>query len=193
MTEEVAKSSASEDVANRSANADAATAGDGGGQPVQAGQMTDGRRTYLKWLIALAVGIPVALEASTFFGMLGGQVGEEQGLAVGDDLLADTDRPETVQELAFADGRFDLAVRVENTGDVPYGVTVSAVQLSNDERLDEPAAVGPVEPGEAGRLAGSWSVPEGTTPTALEVAAREHVDGQAQVVAASTVPLDVDG
>lgn len=181
-----------EEVTNSPATEDAATAGDGGGQPVQAGQMTDGRRTYLKWLIALAVGIPVALEASTFFGLLGGQVAEEQGLAVGDDLLSDTDRPETVDELAFADGRFDLAVRVENTGNVPYGVTVSAVQLSNDERLGEPAAVGPVGPGETETLAGSWSLPEGTTPTALEVVAREYVDGREQVVVASTVRLDVD-
>lgn len=181
-----------EDVASRSAGGDAPGADETPGQPVQAGQMTGGRRKYLKYLIALAIGIPVALEASTFFGLLGGQVGKEQGLGVGDDLLADTDRPETVEELAFADGRFDLAVRVENTGDVPYGVTVSAVQLSNDERLDEPAAVGPVGPGEAETLTGSWSVPGDATPTALEVVAREYVDGREQVVAASTVVLDVD-
>lgn len=180
-----------EDAASSATNGEAASA-DESGQPVQTGQMTDGRRRYLKWLIALAIGIPVALEASTFFGLLGGQVGEEQGLAVGDDLLADTDRPETVEELAFADGRFDLAVRVENTGDVPYGVAVSAVQLSNDERLDEPAAVGPVGPGEAETLTGSWSLPEGATPSALEVVAREYVDGQSQVLVASTVDLSFE-
>ena len=171
---------------------ESAAGADVAARPVQAGQMTNDRRKYLKWLIALAIGIPVALEAGTFFGLLGGQVSDEQGLAVGDDLLTGTDRPETVEELAFADGRFDLAVRVENTGDVPYGVTVSAVQLSNDERLDEPAAVGPVGPGEAETLTGSWSVPGDATPTALEVVAREYVDGREQVVAASTVVLDVD-
>lgn len=173
---------------------DAATADevDGGGQPVQAGQTTNGRRKYLRWLIALAVGIPIALEASTFFGLLGGQVGEERGLAVGDDLLAETDRPETVDDLAFADGRFELAVRVENTGDVPYGVTVSSIQLSNDERVDDPVAVGPIGPGEAETLAGAWTLPEGPTPTALEVVAREYIEGREQVVAASTVRLDVD-
>jgi hypothetical protein len=183
-----------EDVAARPGSGDAAAADevDGGGQPVQAGQMTNGRRSYLKWLIALAVGIPVALEASTFFGLLGGQVGEEQGLAVGDDLLAETDRPETVDELAFADGRFELAVRIENTGNVPYGVTVSSIQLSDDESVDDPVAVGPVGPGEAETLAGSWTLPGGTTPTALEVVAREYTDGREQVVAASTVRLDVD-
>jgi hypothetical protein len=181
-----------EDAASRGASGDRSAGEERAGQPVQAGQMTGDRRRYLKWLIALAIGIPVALEAGTFFGLLGGQVGEEQGLAVGDDLLADTDRPETVEELAFADGRFELAVRVENTGEVPYGVTVSGVQLSTDERLDEPVAVGPVGPGETGTLTGSWAIPEGATPTALEVAAREYVDGNEQVVAAGTVDLNVE-
>jgi hypothetical protein len=180
------------DVRGRSASGDAPVVDDGGDAPVQAGQMMSGRRSYLKWLIALAVGIPVALEASTFFGLLGGQVSEERGLAVGDDLLSGTDRPDTVKELSFANGQFDLAVSVENTGDVPYGVTVSAVQLSNDERIDEPAAVGPVGPGGTETLTGSWSIPEGTTPGALEVVAREYVDGREEVVTASTVELSLE-
>jgi len=171
---------------------ESAAGADVAAQPLQAGQMTNDRRKYLKWLIALAVGIPVALEAGTFFGLLGGQVSDEQGLGVGDDLLTGTDRSETVEELAFANGQFDLAVSVENTGDVPYGVTVSAVQLSTDESVDDPAAVGPVGPGETETLTGSWSIPDGATPTALEVVAREYVDGREEVVTASTVPLDLE-
>jgi hypothetical protein len=180
-----------EDVTRRSASGDARVVDEGDHGTVQAEQMVGGRRKYLKWVIALAVGIPVALEASTFFGLLGGQVNDEQGLAVGDDLLTSTDRPESVEELAFANGQFDLAVSVENTGDVPYGVTVSAVQLSNDESLDEPAVVSPVGPGETGTLSGSWAISEGETPTALEVVAHEYVDGREEVITASTVELNL--
>ncbi|WP_227132944.1 hypothetical protein [Halorubellus salinus] len=163
-----------------------------GGQPVQAGQMTGDRRKYLKYLIALAVGIPVALEAGTFFGLLQGQVGDEKGLSVGEDLLAETARPETVDTLAVADGTFELSVTVENTGDVDYGVSISEVKLSNGEALSDGASVGPIAPGETGTLAGEWSLPDGATPTALVVTAREYGDGTAEVVAASTVELAFD-
>lgn len=164
-----------------------------GGQPVQAGQMTGGRRKYLKYLIALAVGIPVALEAGTFFGLLQGQVGDEKGLSVGEDLLAETSRPETVDTLAVGSGTFELSVTVENTGDVAYGVAVSEVKLSNGETLAGDASVGPIAPGDTATLAGEWSLPEGATPTALVVTAREYGDGTAEVVAASTVDLAFDG
>ncbi|MFC6954426.1 hypothetical protein [Halorubellus litoreus] len=164
-----------------------------GGQPVQAGQMSSDRRKYLKYLIALAVGIPVALEAGTFFGLLQGQVGDEQGLSVGEDLLAETSRPETVDTLAVAGGTFELSVTVENTGDVDYGVSISEVKLSNGETLSGDASVGPIAPGDTATLAGEWSLPDGVTPTALVVTAREYRDGTAEVVAASTVDLAFDG
>lgn len=163
-----------------------------GGQPVQTGQTTGGRRKYLKYLIALAIGIPLALEAGTFFGLLQGQVGDENGLSVGEDLLAETARPETVDALAVANGTFELSVTVENTGDVPYGVAVSEVKLSNGETLPGDASVGPIAPGDTATLAGEWSLPDGVAPTALVVTAREYRDGTAEVVAASTVDLAFD-
>jgi hypothetical protein len=161
-------------------------------RPMQAGQMTGGRRKYLKWLIAVAIGIPIALEAGTFFGLLQGQTREDPGIGVGDDLLSGTDRAETVDSLGVADGQFDLTVTVENTGATPYGVTVSAVQLDTGESLTERASVGPIEPGASATLSGSWTLPEGATPTALEVVAREYADGTDSVVAAATVELDLD-
>jgi hypothetical protein len=154
--------------------------------------MTGGRRKYLKYLIALAVGIPIALEAGTFFGLLQGQVGDEQGLFVGEDLLAETSRPETVDTLAIENGTFELSVTVENTGDTPYGVAVSEVKLSNGEMLAGDASVGPIAPGESATLAGEWSVPDGAKPTALVVTAREYGDDTSEVVAASTVSLAFD-
>ncbi|WP_323676064.1 hypothetical protein [Halorubellus sp. PRR65] len=164
-----------------------------GGQPVQAGQMTGSRRKYLKYLIALAVGIPVALEAGTFLGLLQGQVGEERGLSVGDDLLAETSRPETVNALAVTGGTFELSVSVENTGDVPYGVSISEVKLSDGETLAGDASVGPIAAGESATLAGEWALPSGVSPTALVVTAREYGGETSEVVAASTVSLALEG
>jgi len=158
-------------------------------ESMQSDQMTADRRRLLKWLIGLAIAIPVALEGATFLGLLGGEFGGDDGLAVGDDLLPATDRTETVQELAVADGRFELTVEVTNTGDSPYGLTVSAVQLSTGESLATPASVGPIDVGASATLANAWDLPAGTEPTALEVVAREYVDDEARIVFADTVSL----
>lgn len=154
------------------------------------GQIVGRRRGYLKWVIAIAIGIPVALEASTFFGLLQGR-SDTGAIGVGDDLLPDTTREETVEELAVTDGTFELAVDVNNTGSSPYSVSVATVVLSTDETLEGNASVGPIDVGDRGTLAASWELPSGATPRALEVVAREHVDGEASILVADTVELDV--
>lgn len=158
-------------------------------EPARADQMTTDRRRLLKWLIGLAIAIPIALEGATVLGLLGGEFGGDGGLAVGDDLLPATDNAETVRELAVADGRFELAVEVTNTGDSPYGLTVSAVQLSTGESLATPASVGPVDVGASATLANTWTLPATAEPTALEVVAREYGDDETRIVLADTVPL----
>lgn len=155
----------------------------------RADQMTTDRRRLLKWLIGLAIAIPLAIEGATFLGLLGGQLGGAGGLAVGDDLLPSTERAETVRTLAVEDGQFELAVEVENIGDSPYGLTVSAVQLSSDESLSTPASVGPVDVGASATLANTWDLPAGAEPTALEVVAREYVDDADRIIVADTVSL----
>lgn len=153
-------------------------------------QMTERRRGYLKWLIALAIGIPLALEAGTIWGLLQGH-SEESGVSVGDDLLPDTPHEETIEVLAVTDGTFELAVDVRNTESSPYSVSIAAVRLSNEETLDGDVSVGPIATGERETLTGSWALPSDTTPTAIEVVAREHVDGESRVLVADTVELSL--
>lgn len=59
------------------------------------------------------------------------------------------------------------------------------------ENREDRVEVGPIEVCERATRTGTWSLPGGTTPMALEVVAREHVDGDPQILVADTVELAV--
>lgn len=59
------------------------------------------------------------------------------------------------------------------------------------ENREDRVEVGPIEVCKRATRTGTLSLPGGTTPTALEVVAREHVDGDPQILVADTVELAV--
>lgn len=156
------------------------------------------RRTLIRLLIAGAIGIPLLVEGLTFLGIVGEQFGdhegtptatptEDPGVTVGDDLLPSTPQSETVEQAHVAsDGwTFTMVVAVENGGDRPYELRLGAVSTEDGRTVEGGGTSGSIAPGEGGTAAGSWDLPDGVMPAAVDVVA---VAGDETVVDES-VPL----
>lgn len=156
------------------------------------GEQTDGRtrRDYLKWIVAVAVGIPVLVEVGTFVGMVGAKLDDQhpKALSVGDELLPSTQPTETIRTLAVQETDAGRALRIEvdvtNTSQTTYGVAITGIKLDSDETLSEAVETGSLEPGASATLHGEWSLPPDATPVGLDAVAREYTDGTSAVVAA---------
>jgi len=144
------------------------------------------RRTLVRLLIGLGIGIPILVEGLTFLGLIERQLFDEGGdstdeptatpirrVGVGDELLPDTPQPETVRELLIiAAGdpwQFTMSVAVENTGDVPYELRLGEVTLSDGTTVQGGGSTGQIPPGDQGTAAAQWSLPSGSTPRTVEV------------------------
>lgn len=144
------------------------------------------RRWLIRALVALGLGIPVAIEGATLVGLVeswlfgDGENGDaaastttasEPVTAVGDDLLPTTDRAETLAEAtvyARDDGwRFDLTVDVENRGDRPYELRLGTVTTQDGARVEGGASTGRLAAGESASLSASYDLPDGETPSTM--------------------------
>lgn len=165
----------------------------------------DGRlskRTMIRLLIGFAIGVPVVVEGATFFELFRRQFGgdadsegaadtgtstpEPDAVGVGDDLLRTTDRSETLTEAALreADGdrwSLSLAVDVTNEGDSDYEFQLFTVVLDDGRSVSGRATTGRLPPGETGTATGEWSIPAGSTPSAVEVVALVYPEGDGSV------------
>lgn len=159
------------------------------------------RRTLIRLLVGGGVGIPLAIEARTLYGLavqtLAGDSGETDagggtatgtdepaGVGVGGELLPATAVAETVTNaVVSASDRwtFLLAVEVENRTESAYELRVEAVRAA-DERIADPVSTGTVPAGESTVLSGRWTVPEGSAPTAVEAVGIVDPDGTADRV-----------
>lgn len=166
------------------------------------------RRTLIRLLIVLAIGIPLLVEAVTFFGLvehqlLGGDDSRSSAtptadrVGVGDELLPATEARETVTD-AVIQGQEDpwvfvLTVEVENPTDAPYELQLRTLTLGNDATVAGGASTGRVPPGGTGEVTGAWETPEGSTPATLTVRGVAHrEDGRREttaVVALAKVPV----
>lgn len=142
------------------------------------------RRTLVRLLIGLAIGIPVAVEAVTFFGLiehrlLGGNSETPAGTAtpdrvgVGEELLPATAPAETVTD-AVIQGQdtpwlFVMTVEVENSLEVPYELELGTLRLAGGGSVAGGATTGRIPPGETGQVTGAWEIAEGSTPASLTV------------------------
>ncbi|MDZ7700799.1 MAG: hypothetical protein U5J98_01335 [Halobacteriales archaeon] len=142
------------------------------------------RRTLIRLLIGLAIGIPVAVEAVTFFGLVerqlvGGDGGTPAGTAtpdrvgVGDELIPATAPNETVTgaEIRAADTPwlFVLSVEVENTLEVPYEVELATLWLGSGDSVAGGSTTGRIPAGETGQVTGAWEIPESASPSKVTV------------------------
>ena len=151
------------------------------------------RRTLIRLLVGLGIGIPILVEAATFLGLVesrlfgDGDVGDgtetpaPRRVAVGDELLPATVQSETLVDAVIrgADDPWVLAitVTVENRGEVPYELRLTDVTLTDGRTVAGRSSTGRIAPSASGQVTGAWELPAGTTPDRLVVVSVDYVGG----------------
>ena len=152
------------------------------------------RRTLVRLLVVLAIGIPVLIEAVTFLGLVETRLFDgdgatttpaEGGVRPGEELLPDTPQSEVVAEAAIRGEStpwvFVLTVTVENPTDDPYELRLGTLTLGGGRTVPGEATTGRIPAGGSGEVTGAWEVPQGATPDRLEVVSvRYGPDGRAE-------------
>lgn len=143
------------------------------------------RRTLIRLLVGLGIGIPLLVEALTLLGLVGSQLGDGpttetetptpagRRVGVGDELLPETAPTETVSEAAIAsqDWTLTIAVEVENGSEQIYDVRLGTVTTADGERIEGGGGSPPLQPGESATVIGTWDLPEASRPVAVDVVA----------------------
>jgi hypothetical protein len=180
---------------------------DGGGPPPDDGV---GRRTLIRLLVGLGIGIPVLVEGLTFLGLLrsrlfgdGSDGGDEtattaddgpEPVAVGGELLPASEPSETLLDvrLVDADGGRRLAVRVavDNALSTPYEFSLGPVALADGGTV-EGVESRTVAAGESAPFTARWDLPDGATPVAVTAVGR--VSGESARQYERRVPIDAEG
>lgn len=161
------------------------------------------RRSLIRILIGLAIGIPIAIEGFTFFELFHQRLsgnGESSsatrtrtetgtneptttadGVTQGDELLPETPQTETVSA-AIIEARsdswpFTMTVVVDNDTDSAYELRLSAVTTSDGRTVGGNATTGRIEPGGSQTVTGEWELSPGSTPVGVVVVAITYPQG----------------
>jgi hypothetical protein len=158
------------------------------------------RRRLIRWIAALAFGVPIVVELLTFGGLLEAELfpgGENEveptdsatdtddpdAVGVGDELLPETAPTETItaSEVRQNDsGRtYVLSVEVENDTESTVELRTRRLRLRDGETVDGVSSTGPIDPGESGVVTAAWGIPDDAIPDAVETAVVR--DGEATV------------
>ncbi|AXG05710.1 hypothetical protein DU500_04245 [Haloplanus rubicundus] len=161
------------------------------------------KRTLIRLLVGFGIGIPILIEAITFLGLLdqqfGGGGGDDAGsgstatetptsaVGVGDDLLPETERSETLASAVLRETGGDrwplsLTVEVHNAGDTDYEFQLLSVHLDDGRTVSGRTSTDRLAPGETRTITGEWSIPAGSTPRAVDVVALVYADGSVETV-----------
>jgi len=130
------------------------------------------RRRLFRILLALAIGIPVAIEASTFVGMLTGERGDEV-VDIGGELLPDTPQTETLLDSSVYDGpprQYELVAGIENETESDYELTVGPLFTEAGDRVAGTVSR-EVPAGEDGELTARWELESEAMPAVVRVRA----------------------
>jgi hypothetical protein len=153
------------------------------------------RRTLVRLLVGLGIGIPILIELATFLGLveqslLGGGTGDEAGtdggtgdatttptarraVGPGDELLPDTVPTETLSAASVRATQdawvFDATVEVSNHADEDYVLQLTAVTTDGGTTVDGETATVRVPAGETATAAGQWALPPGERPATMRV------------------------
>lgn len=172
------------------------------------------RKRLIKVVVVLALAVPLVVEGLTFGGLLtntllggGGSDGaaalnettvSDQGVGVGDELLAATPQRETVTSAAVREAgdswQFTLSVAINNTSNRTYQLQLASVETTSGKTVSNVVST-TVEPGNETTLTGQWALPAGDRPRSVEVVAVRGVGGNASVVRESVdlAPIPVQG
>lgn len=142
------------------------------------------RRTLIRLLVGLGIGVPVLIEGATLLGLVGDLFGggdestatpteTAAGVGLGDELLPAAPGTHTVQAAyVAADGwTFTLSVGVENTTDRTYELRLRSVTTDGGDVVEGGGESGPIAPGETGSVTGRWELPDGASPDTVEAVA----------------------
>lgn len=158
------------------------------------------RRTIIRLLVGLGIGVPIIIETATFFGLVGQELGDGgdgdggtetptvDRVGEGEELLPETPARETLLDStirAREDAwRLTITVDVENTTEMSYQLELGAVTLLDGKTVDGGARTAALAPGDSAAVTGRWDLPPGSTPDAVDATA--IVGGSATT---KTVPL----
>jgi hypothetical protein len=148
------------------------------------------RRWLIRLLVALGLGLPIAIEARTFYELFtsylfgDGPNGTATatstptatgGVGVGEELLPSTQPVETVEvsEITVIETGWQYApsVDVQNTGDVPYALRLGGVETESGARISGSASTGRIEPGETATVSETWELERNDRPQTVSVIA----------------------
>ncbi|MFB6300785.1 MAG: hypothetical protein ABEH65_11035 [Halobacteriales archaeon] len=177
------------------------------------------RRSLIRLLIGLAIGIPILIEGFTFFELfhqyLGGDTDSTPSpetrtdgasttptadqVTQGDELLPETPQSEIVSA-AVIEARsdswpFTLTVTVNNDTDSAYELRLSAVTTSDGRTIGGNATTGRIEPGGSETVSGEWELSPGSTPVGVVVVAITYPEGtgtpqqQSKLVKLGKIPV----
>ena len=150
------------------------------------------RRRLIRWIAALAFGVPVVVELLTFGGLLEAELlagGENEveptasetatatdrpdAVGVGDELLPETPATETIttSEVRQDDSSrtYVLGVDVTNDADSTVELRTRRLRLRDGTTVEGVSSTGPIDPGASGTVTAAWAIPDGMTPEAVEV------------------------
>jgi len=114
----------------------------------------------------------VAIEASTFFGLLSGERGDGRA-DIGDELLTDTPQTETIVDSSVFEGPprvYELVIEVTNDEETPYELTAGPLFTAAGEKITG-STTAEIPAGETGELNKQWGIPKEATPAAVELRA----------------------
>jgi hypothetical protein len=132
------------------------------------------RRNFIRALIAVAIGVPIAVEGATFSKLFyerlvgsGGQSESEGGVDVGGELLPGSPAADTIAEMSMeatseTEWRFRLVVEIENTAQEPYRLKLGPLSLADDSTVGETISSGDIPPGKTATMNGEWTLSSGS-------------------------------
>jgi len=158
------------------------------------------KRTLIRLLVGFALGVPLVVEGATFFELFRNQFadGDEGGtptatetpdpaVAVGDDVLPETDRSETLASAVLREVEGDrwplsLTVEVRNSGPTDYEFQLLAVHLDDGRTVSGRTSTDRLAPGERRTISAKWSLPAGATPRAVDAVALVYGDDGVETI-----------
>lgn len=150
------------------------------------------RRTIIRILIVLGIGIPIAIEGRTLLGLImqalrgdgdaatptttggTGTTTTSDPVGVGDELLPETAQTERVVEgYVKVDGStsFTMTVDIDNQSGTEYELRLGTLTTSGGSTVEGGASSGRLDPGSDGSVTGTWELPSGDRPESVRVIA----------------------
>lgn len=177
------------------------------------------RRTLIRLLVGVGIGIPILVEILTFGGLVGRRVfdggdvddgdgdvtgdggddttQEEDTVGVGDELLPATPQAEVLADAAIeanGDRTFSMTVSVDNVDDQEYEFRLNALTTDAGTTVPGGGQSGLIPPGARTTVVGTWSLPTGERPAfVIAVATMAPVSRSAETVSRRVPLADVAG